>query len=327
MKCPWMVGRFSQLEGATTTYKVAKTMLRENRQPRDKDERMIFNNYRAMRFIRDVKDVPLNAELLVEIHKIITDGTLKDSNNEGRLRQQGEVVGVFDKRDGTKLHEGTPAESLTSRLQTIYQFANSTENTSGEFIHPVVKAIVLHFMVAYEHPFMDGNGRTARALFYWSMLRSGYWLIEFLSISSIIKEAPAQYSKAYLYTETDDNDVTYFLDFNTRVLLKALNELQQYIGKKSAEVERVHELLGDSELSERFNHRQIALISTAIRNSGGVYTIESHQNSHNITYPTARSDLKHLEELGLLSKRKVSNKFVYRPVLHLETLLRQLMTE
>ncbi len=51
------------------------------------------------------------------------------------------------------------------------------------FIHPVIRAILLHFMLAYDHPFVDGTGRTARALFYWSMAHQGYWLMDFISIT------------------------------------------------------------------------------------------------------------------------------------------------
>ena len=63
---------------------------------------------------------------------------------------------------------------------------------AGGFIHPMIRSIILHFWLAYDHPFVDGNGRTARALFYWSMLRHGYWLFEFISISQIILKGPDQ---------------------------------------------------------------------------------------------------------------------------------------
>lgn len=52
----------------------------------------------------------------------------------------------------------------------------------------------LHFMLGYEHPFVDGNGRVARAMFDWAMLRNGYWLFEFISVSRIIRQAPAKYA-------------------------------------------------------------------------------------------------------------------------------------
>ena len=92
-------------------------------------------------------------------------------------------------------------------------------------MHPAIRAIILHFWLAYDHPFIDGNGRTARALFYWLMLRHGYWLFEFISISEIILKAPVQYGEAFLYTETDQNDLTYFIIHQTEVIRKSMQSL------------------------------------------------------------------------------------------------------
>ena len=87
--------------------------------------------------------------------------------------------------------------------------------------HHHIRAIILHFWLAYGHPFVDGNGRTARALFYWAMLHEGYWLFEFISISNILRKAPAQYGLSFLYSETDDNDLTYFIVAQTKVIRRA----------------------------------------------------------------------------------------------------------
>lgn len=301
----------SQLEGASTTYKMAKAMLRENRQPTDHSERMIFNNYQAMMFIREIADESLSKELLFELHRKVTYGTLEDPTSAGRFRHADEKIGVYDNRDQTLLHDPPHADELDARIQKICDFANSNDDTNG-FLHPVVRAILLHFMIAYDHPFVDGNGRTARALFYWSMAKQGYWLMEYISISSILKNAPARYVRAYLHTEHDDNDATYFIDYNLRVITRAIERLLEYLQTKATEIKRVESALGNTILSKQFNYRQLAVISHAIRNTGEVYTIESHKNSHNISYPTARSDLLGLLELELLIKRKIRNAFVFQ---------------
>jgi len=217
----------SQLEGAVTTRKVAKQMLRQQRKPRTKSERMVFNNYAAMEFVRAVKNDPLTPEMVLELHRIVTDGTLPDPDSAGRLRLSipNEQIKVYDSQ-GNILHNPPPAETLPERLNLLCDFANQKKHTY--FIHPVVKAILLHFLLAYDHPFVDGNGRTARALFYWAMVRQGYWLTEFLSISQIIKQGPAKYGRAFLYTETDDNDVTYFIIHQLRVIIKAIEQLYLY---------------------------------------------------------------------------------------------------
>lgn len=300
----------SQLEGASTTRRVAEDMLREGRKPRDHSERMIFNNFQAMDFIQRVKKEPISPQRIFELHSIITEGTLDDPGYAGRLRQSNDIH-VADVRDGTILHQPPRHEELPKRIEQLCSFANADED-SKPFVHPVLRAILLHFMIGYDHPFVDGNGRTARALFYWAMARSGYWLMEFLSISHFLRKAPAQYVRAYLHTETDDNDTTYFLIHQLEVIRKAISGLHEYLARKVAEQKMTEQLLaGSSKLRNRLNHRQLALITHALKHPGESYKIEAHQRSHAVVYQTARSDLLTLNELGLLEKQKAGRGFVF----------------
>jgi Fic family protein len=177
-------------------------------------------------------------------------------------------------------------------------------------MHPVVRAILLHFWLAYDHPFEDGNGRTARALFYWAMLRQGYWLFEFISISSILKKAQAQYGRSFQYTETDDNDATYFINFQLEVIARALDAADKYLTRKTQEIADAERRL--KECGE-FNYRQLALLSHALRKPATEYTVKSHSVSHNVTAATARTDLHNLVEAGLLEERrpKSGRKVIY----------------
>ena len=298
----------SQLEGATTTRKVAKEMLRENRAPRDKSEQMILNNYRTMQFIREIKDRPLTPELVFEIHRTVTEETMENPEDAGRFRRSDNVR-VYENLSNEVLHTPPPCNELPARMEAMCAFANG--KTPEYFIHPVVRAIILHFWLAYDHPFMDGNGRTARALFYWSMLQQKYWLVEYISISSIIKKAPSKYGRAYLHTETDENDLTYFIIYHLDIIQKAIKELHSYIAEKTKSVQLIETVLRKSTL--KFNHRQISLLSHALRNPNAEYSIKAYQNTNNIVYETARADLQYLEEQGLLLKRKMGRSFVYYP--------------
>ena len=191
----------SQLEGASTTRAAAKDMLRAGRRPRDRSERMIFNNYRAMQAVREIGEAPLSLAEVLRLHATLTSDTLDDPAAAGRIQRPGdERVRVVDHRDQRVLHTPPPAEELPDRLGGMIRFANQGSGGGDGFLHPVVRAVVLHFWLAYEHPFEDGNGRTARALFYWSMLHHDYWLFEFISISRRLVEAPARYARAFLHT-------------------------------------------------------------------------------------------------------------------------------
>lgn len=301
----------SQLEGASTTQDVAKEMLRSGRKPRDRSEQMILNNYRVMQMVREFKNEALTPERILEIHRIVTEDTMDDATAAGRLRKPGEDIKVVDAQHSTVLHEPPGAESLPERLQRLCDFANDTE-AAEPFVHPVIRAILLHFMLGYDHPFVDGNGRTARALFYWSMARSGYWLMEYVSISRLLKEAPAQYARAYLHTETDDNDTTYFLIHQLDTIERAIQALHEYLARKTQEQASAESLLRHApRLSDQLNHRQVALLSHALRNVGHGYTVESHRRSHRVTQQTARTDLLQLAELDLLDKGKRGRAFVF----------------
>lgn len=302
--------RSSQLEGATTSRVVAKEMLRTGREPKDRSERMILNNYRALQFMREEVGEALSPGLILELHRIVTEGTLSDPSAAGRLQRSGEArVAVFDRDDGRPIHQPPPAEQLPERMELLCDFANEDEN-SERFVHPVIRAILLHFWLAYDHPFEDGNGRTARILFFWLMQKRGYWLAEYLPISRLIRRAPAQYARAFLEVETDEGDTTYFLIHQLVLIEQAIDDLHVYLQRKIAEVQGVELLLrGDGDL----NGRQLALLTDAVRHPDASYSFDSHATSHRVTHETARSDLRRLADRGLLVQRRQGRRHLFDP--------------
>jgi len=307
----------SQLEGAATTREVAKEMLRSARPPRDRDEQMILNNFLTMKQIGQWKDRPLTPALVLEIHRSVTQETLDDQSAAGRLRREEEEIIVGDAEDGV-FHVPPPAGELASRMQAMCDFAN--RKSPEYFLHPVLRSLVLHFWLAYDHPFVDGNGRTARALFYWSMLRHGFWLFEFISISRILRKAPIQYARSFLYTETDDNDLTYFLQYQIEVIQRALDDLHKYIELQSQRVRQMEQNMRGTLL---LNHRQRTLISHALRHPQQRYTIEGHRSSHAVAYQTARADLLDLAEREIMKAYKVGRFWYFSPAPNFETKLAQ----
>lgn len=296
----------SQIEGASTTRRVAQEMLRSGRAPRDHGERMIANNFRTMQRIGELKREALTVDLVLELHRIVTDETLDDPSAAGRLRRADEVVAVVGNY-GEVYHEPPLAAELRERLEAMCRFANG-ESPDG-FVHPALRSIILHFWLAYDHPFVDGNGRTARALFYWSMLRQGYWLFEFVSISSAILATSTQYGRAFLQTEVDGNDLTYFILYHLKIIGRAIDELHAYVERKASEVRSAEALI---RTSANLNHRQRALLSHALKHPGFRYTFESHRISHGVVYQTSRTDLLNLAELGLLAQEKIGRRMTFK---------------
>lgn len=297
----------SQLEGASTTRAVAREMIRTERKPLDVSEQMILNNYLAMLFIKDHVDDDITPAMIFALHTILVESTDIPTDRVGVFREAEDNIVIEDHVTGELLHVPPKVEELSWRMAWLCNFINGNVGTAahaiGEdaFLPPVLRAIIAHFIVGYDHPFFDGNGRTARALFYWVMAREGFWLMEHLSISAEIKKAPASYSKAYLHVETDEGDATYFLMHQLDVVTRAIEGLKERLRENGAEVKETEKLLDKSALAGKLNHRQLALLQNALKNPGQTYTVKSHQNSHRVARQTARNDLTELAgEYGLL---------------------------
>jgi Fic family protein len=304
----------SQLEGACTTRKVAKEMLRSQRKPETAGEQMILNNYQAILAIQELQKELLTPQLLLNLQSILMEGS-EDKDIIGRFRRKDENIYVEDTLTKEPLHIPPHASELEWRLKEVCDFAN---NVSKPFIHPVIKAVILHFMMGYVHPFVDGNGRTARALFYWYLLKQNYGLFEYFPISRIIVRAPSRYARAYLYSETDEGDVTYFLQYNLRAILLSIGDFNKYVIHEEREAKEAARLLEDY---PGLNQRQRFVIHDAIKNPGLNITFVSHEGKYHITNPTARTDLVGLVRLGLLEESKKGKTIFFRPVQNLRQVL------
>lgn len=256
---------------------------------------------------------------IIELHRLVTDGTLDDPDDAGRVQEPGdERIAVWG--DGDQLlHRPPPAEQLHSRMHRLCSFANAASDY-GRYLPAPLRAIIVHFMVGYDHYFADGNGRTARALFYWCMLRNGYWLTEYVTISKTPKNAPSKYAGSFLLTEDDGGDLTYFLHYHLTVYLRSLDDLQKYLVRKAQEIRQVRSAL-DGSLGQ-FNHRQLALLDRAIHDASAEFTVKSHGSSHRASHETARHDLMDLTDRGLLERIKRGREFVWRPAPTLSSQLR-----
>lgn len=306
----------SMLEGAVTTRNDAKEMLRSGRKARTTGERMVINNYQTILFIRDTKTFDLSPEYLIEIQGMLTSDTLDEPDHVGRFREKTDNVRLVDERDYEVMHVPPPAEELPHRLRVFCEFANSS-STNNEFIHPVVKACILHFQLGFDHPFCDGNGRTARAIFYWYLLRSGYWLFEFLPISPMFYASPGKYARAYLYTETDDFDLTYFLMYNLKIISRGRREFYEYVARKQSQLAQARKIFKSD---PSLNHRQHDALLRMARNPDVLLTIKNHGITHGVAYGTARSDLLELAHKGYMSQHKRGNAYVFSTGPKLEAL-------
>jgi len=296
----------SQLEGANTTRRLAKEMLRKNKKPSNYSEKMIVNGYRTMQNILKMKDLKLTPEIILDIQKNITMDTLKNKNDEGKFRDNNEIV-VGDSIDAGKIFHTPPDyKKLQFLIEEFCKFAN---NDTDEFIHPIIKGIILHFLIGYIHPFNDGNGRTARSIFYWYVLSKGYWLFEYMAVSKILLRSRTDYGLSYLYTETDENDLTYFINYNLNAVEEALHDTENYIARKQREQAEVLKIIKTLKIS---NTRQADMLKEFTKEPDKIFFIKEIMTTYGVVYQTARSDLLYLSKKNYIDKIKIGKRFGFK---------------
>ena len=298
----------SKMEGASTTRVVAKEMLRKKKSPQNKAQQMIANNYNTIQYIVEHKDDPLTEESLLYIHRLLTEKTLDHPDDAGRFRTNDKVV-VADMVDGDVVYTPPTFTEIPEFVETLCEFFNN--DNPRTFIHPIIKGIIIHFMLAYMHPFVDGNGRTARALFYWYMLKENYKLTEYMSISRVISKSKSSYEKAFRYTENDGNDIGYFVAYNLRALEISFQQLRDYIQRKQREKRAASSFM----IAGNINYRQAMILQRLKDEPDTIFTVKDMQDLFSVSSMTARKDLTDLVQQGYLTEiaiNKVTRGYIKR---------------
>jgi len=297
----------SQLEGANTTRKAAKEFLREGRKPKNKDEKMILNSYHARKAIEEkYKKEKLDLNTIFELHALLTEGTIPDKE-VGRFRTNEDNIVVANNIENIIYHVPPKEAFVKKEIKKLIKFANDDADTT--FIHPVIKAISIHFWLGYLHPFTDGNGRLARALFYWYLSKKDYWAFAYLPISKSIKNSPVQYGMAYTLAEQDDCDLTYFISYNIDKIQLAVRDFEEYVEKQKQKNINISKI---SKSKYNFNDRQLQLLQYLNGNKYGKTSVSIYKNINDLkSRVTATSDLKKLKELGFVFTKKKGKEVFY----------------
>lgn len=286
-------------EGANTTRAKAKQLIESGKRPASKDDWMLLNNVEALEWIKSHRSDPVSLDLILKVHQIVTKNTLEgaDANYCGKFRDDSVVV---NNALGKVVHEGIDFSKIEETLGEIIKKVTS----HPRYVHPLIRGILLHYFLAYVHPFFDGNGRTARTLFYFKSMKHDLKFVELLSISAHLKNTGNQYEKAFEKVKHHEWDLTYFIDYCLESLLSALKIVE---GK-------VNYLLKINVLKDVFklNENQIGLLQKLALNKYRVVTIEAYAEEIQKSREVARQDLKGLFETGLMSEEKVGKKFTYK---------------
>lgn len=301
----------SQLEGAATTTLIAKEMLKRKRKPRTPDEKMILGNFKMMSFAWEHRKEPLSIELILEMHREGTEDIDNDKYTPGVFRQTDDVVVVG--ADGDPVHIPPRASGIKTRLEKLIRWANECHDDadSSEYIHPMIKAICLHFAIGFEHPFRDGNGRVARSLFYWYMFKNDYAAFRYIAISTLLKTAAVKYGKSYLYSETDEMDLTYFVEYQCGVILRAINSFKDAYKKSLKDIEAFNNWIWQSGLYKKLSEKQRVIFQVAKNGLAKSFTANTVKDNLACSYNTAATALNGLVKLGLFVKQKEGREWVF----------------
>ncbi|MRS17070.1 HTH domain-containing protein [Enterobacteriaceae bacterium RIT691] len=293
----------SQLEGANTTTLVALNMLKTGRKPRNESEQMIVGNARLMAEISENLHQPLSVSLIRHFHAVGMGGIDDAKYTPGEFRATDDIV-IAD-YDGNIVHQPPPAAQITDRLRQVCAWVNDGES---RYVHPLIRACILHFMIADEHPFRDGNGRTSRALFYWFMLKNGYEAFRYISISSLLYAAPVKYAHSYQFTETDGMDLTYFIEYQGNIIRRALDIFYEHIDTLVRRRACVDRLLFDSGALARLTQRQVTLVNIMLAEADQRVTAAEMSEKLGISDNTARNDLRALVRENIAKELKVNGQ-------------------
>lgn len=283
----------SIMEGAVTTRRAALDIIKRKEPPRDISERMVWNNYRAMHFILANCDKEMDEALLLELHRIVTECTLENPDYEIRFRKD-EDVRVVDTSMSEVVHTPPSFGMIASTIDWLCKFINGQ---SSDFINPVIRGIVAHYTLSYLHPFVDGNGRTARALFYFCMAKAGYTFVKYISISSKISVSKSRYEASFRECESDNLDIGYFILYNLEAASCAIEWVRGKIEMSKEQARRQSAMLNSS-----LSPKQSEIMGKMTSGEWLYADAASVCCQLSVSHPTAMKLLRELVNLGLLTR-------------------------
>jgi len=172
------------------------------------------------------------------------------------------------------------------------------------FIHPLTQSILLHYFIAYIHPFFDGNGRTARTIFYLNGIKHNLNFLELLSISASLKHHGKRYERSFENAANHEGDLTYFIDFSLESLKAALKA----VSSKVVFLQNIWTLKDKLKLSDH----QIVLLQKLALHKHRLVTINEYAKNINKSHEMARQLLKQLAGNNLLIESKKGRNLTYQ---------------
>lgn len=198
-----------------------------------KDKQEVINYLKALDAIpRYAAKKSIDRKLFLEIHKSITRKTLKDDKDCGNFRDRQVYVGkrLFDGTQFLEVVEYMPPKTrqVPKLIGDFLVWLNSEE---ARDLNPIILAAIAHYEVARIHPFVDGNGRTARLLASLILYKSGLDHRRFFALDDYYDQNRSEYYAALKKVQDDKGDLTRWLEYFTDGMLHSVEVLKELIIK------------------------------------------------------------------------------------------------
>ena len=267
--------------------------------PGNRDETMVLGMKRGLEFISN-RDNALTEENLHRLYMLTVGDYLPEEDRllPGRYYRHGSVYVV-----GTELgHTGASPKVLPEAMAALFAFINAEDG-----MDELVKAAIIHFMLAWLHPWFDGNGRTARLLHLWYLLQRGYSASLYVPFSSYINDSRNEYYKAF---RTVEDNMRFFGRMDVTPFILYCIEHIYHCFPKRLSARDAESLLPPDTATEK----ERALWAFVLRSYGeaGFSTKQLERDFANAAYATIRSFVLKFTELGLLEKVQGGNRPKYR---------------
>lgn len=280
---------------------------------RDRDIQEVINYRNVLKFIDQISNqigpgspYYFTLETILEIHRITTEKLLpEDQSGQFRTKQ----VVLRNTRTGLISYTPPPAAEIPFLMEDLVAWINSEETKE---LYPVVKAGIIHYELARIHPFIDGNGRTARATATLIMFLDGYDIRRFFSLEQYFDENPIDYYETLqavsnqLVLDTHERDLTPWLEYFIKGVAIEMNKIKERVKRISAD-SRVKDKLGEQ---VALNERQMIIMEYLNRNKT-MQNRDFRKIFPDYSDDTVLRELKFLMQKGLIKKVGGTKKAQY----------------
>lgn len=274
---------------------------------RDRDIQEVLNYRNVINWINQQEEpdfrIVFTEDTFKTIHKL-TVYNLIDTDYQGNYRNKQVII--KSATQGEVVFRPPVSVEIPYLINDFFKWSHSEQ---AKFTHPIIRAAITHYQLVYIHPYIEGNGRTARAMATLLLYSLGYDFKQFFSLEQYFDSDIDSYYQALLSVQQSNSDLTYWLEYFCYGLAIEIDKVKQQVAKLSKDLKLKKQLGKQVALSER----QILLLE--LFQQQAEITSDDMQNVlPNVSVDTILRDVKDLITKGIIKKQGVTKGVSYQLV-------------